>query len=158
MVIGHELTHGFDDQGRSLDAGGELRDWWSASDAGAFKERATKLGQQYAAFEPLPGLHINPGLTMGENIADLGGLVIALDAYHTSLHGETAPTIDGLTGDQRFFLADAQLWRIKMRDDAIRKQVASDPHSYRKFRTLGTTAERRHATMVPGLRQCKAGR
>jgi putative endopeptidase len=137
VVIGHELTHGFDDQGRLLDAQGELRDWWTASDAAAFDARAAKLGAQYAAFEPLPGLHINPELTMGENIADLGGLVIALDAYHASLHGEPAPIIDGLSGDQRFFLADAQLWRIKMRDDAIRKQTASDPHSYRKFRALG---------------------
>jgi putative endopeptidase len=137
VVIGHELTHGFDDQGRLLDAQGELRDWWTASDAAAFDGRAAKLGAQYAAFEPLPGLHINPELTMGENIADLGGLVIALDAYHASLHGEPSPIIDGLSGDQRFFLADAQLWRIKMRDDAIRKQTASDPHSYRKFRALG---------------------
>jgi putative endopeptidase len=137
VVIGHELTHGFDDQGRELDAQGELRDWWAPSDAVAFKSRAARLGAQYAAFEPLPGLHINPELTMGENIADLGGLVIALDAYHASLHGGTAPTIDGLSGDQRFFLADAQLWRIKMREDAIRKQTASDPHSFRRFRALG---------------------
>jgi putative endopeptidase len=137
VVIGHELTHGFDDQGRVLDAQGELRDWWAASDAAAFKARAAKLGAQYAAFEPLPGLHINPDLTMGENIADLGGVVIALDAYHASLNGEAAPVIDGLSGDQRFFLADAQLWRIKMREDAIRKQTASDPHSFRKFRVLG---------------------
>lgn len=137
IVIGHELTHGFDDQGRSLDAQGQLRDWWTPADALSFKARAARLGAQFAAFEPLPGLHINPELTMGENIADLGGLVIALDAYHASLHGEAAPTIDGLSADQRFFLAAAQFFRVKMRDDAIRKQTASDPHSFRKFRING---------------------
>jgi putative endopeptidase len=137
IVIGHELTHGFDDQGRSLDAQGQLRDWWTPADALSFKARAARLGAQFAAFEPLPGLHINPELTMGENIADLGGLVIALDAYHASLHGEAAPTIDGLSADQRFFLAAAQFFRVKMRDDAIRRQTASDPHSFRKFRING---------------------
>jgi putative endopeptidase len=136
-IIGHELTHGFDDQGRTIDASGALRDWWTAQDAAAFKERAARLGAQYAAFEPVPGLHINADLTMGENIADLGGLVIALDAYHASLHGKPAPVLGGLTGDQRFFLSYAQGWRGKLRDDAIRKQTVSDPHSYRKFRVLG---------------------
>ena len=137
VVIGHELTHGFDDAGRTLDAQGELRDWWSPADAEAFQARATKLGAQYAEFEPLPGLHINPGLTMGENIADLGGLVIALEAYHASLYGAEAPVIGGYTGDQRFFMAVGQLWRVKMRDDAIRQLTTSDPHSFRKFRALG---------------------
>jgi putative endopeptidase len=136
-IIGHELTHGFDDQGRAIDATGALRDWWSAEDDAAFKARAAVLGAQFAKFEPVPGMHINPDLTMGENIADLGGLVIALDAYHASLEGRPAPVLGGLTGDQRVFMAFAQLWRGKLREDAIRKQTASDPHSYRKFRAAG---------------------
>lgn len=136
-VIGHELTHGFDDQGRKIDASGALRDWWTPADAKAFEERAKKLGAQYDAFEPLPGVHINGNLTMGENIADLGGLTLALDAYHASLHGQPAPVIDGLTGDQRVFLGWAQAWRGKLTDDAIRRQVTSDPHSPRAFRVNG---------------------
>ena len=136
-VIGHELTHGFDDEGRKIDADGALRDWWTAADAKAFDERAKKLGAQYDAFEPLPGVHINGNLTMGENIADLGGLTLALDAYHASLHGKPAPVIDGLSGDQRVFLGWAQAWRGKLTDDAIRRQVTSDPHSPRAFRVNG---------------------
>ena len=136
-LIGHELTHGFDDEGRTLDASGALRDWWTAADAAAFKERAATLGAQYATYEPVAGLHINPELTMGENLADLGGVAIALEAYHTSLHGAAAPVIDGLSGDQRFFRAYAQGWRGKGRDDYIRQLTASDPHSFRKFRVNG---------------------
>lgn len=136
-VIGHELTHGFDDQGRKIDADGNLRDWWTPTDAEAFDERAKKLGAQYDAFQPITGVHINGNLTMGENIADLGGLTLALDAYHASLHGKPAPVIDGLTGDQRVFLGWAQAWRGKLTDDAIRRQVTSDPHSPRKFRVNG---------------------
>ncbi|PMQ06636.1 Neutral endopeptidase [Dyella sp. AD56] len=135
--IGHELTHGFDDEGRKIDASGALRDWWTPADAKAFEERAKKLGAQYDAFEPLPGVHINGNLSMGENIADLGGLTLALDAYHASLHGKPAPVIDGLTGDQRVFLGWAQAWRGKLTDDAIRRQVTSDPHSPRAFRVNG---------------------
>ncbi|GAB2549953.1 M13 family metallopeptidase [Rhodanobacter koreensis] len=136
-VIGHELTHGFDDEGRKIDASGALRDWWTADDARAFEQRAKKLGAQYSAFEPLPGVHINGDLTMGENIADLGGLTLALDAYHASLHGQPAPVIDGFSGDQRVFLGWAQAWRGKLTDDAIRRQVTSDPHSPRAFRVNG---------------------
>jgi len=136
-VIGHEMTHGFDDQGRTIDATGALRDWWTPADAAAFKARAAVLGAQYATYEPVPGLHINPDLTMGENLADLGGLEIALTAYHTALNGKAAPVIDGLTGDQRLFLAYAQCWRGKAREDAIRRLTVSDPHSYRKFRVDG---------------------
>ena len=136
-IIGHELTHGFDDQGRTIDAAGALRDWWTDKDAEEFTARAAVLGTQYAAFEPVPGLHIRPDLTMGENIADLGGLLIALDAYHASLHGMPAPVIDGLTGDQRFFQAYAQSWRGKAREDYIRNLTTSDPHSFRKFRVIG---------------------
>jgi putative endopeptidase len=136
-IIGHEMTHGFDDQGRMLDASGALRDWWTPADAAAFKARAAKLGAEYATFAPLPGLHINPDLTMGENIADLGGVVIALDAYHASLGGKKAPVREGLTGDQRFFLSWAQGWRVNAHEDAIREQTVSDPHSYDRFRAIG---------------------
>ena len=136
-VIGHELTHGFDDEGRKIDAAGALRDWWTAKDAGTFEARAKVLGAQYAQFEPLPGVHINGELTMGENIADLGGLTLALDAYRASLHGKPAPVIDGLTGDQRVFIGWAQAWRGKARDEALRRQAASDPHSARQFRVIG---------------------
>lgn len=138
-VIGHELTHGFDDEGRKLDAAGELRDWWTAADATAFEALARRLGAQYSSYEPLAGVHINGELTMGENIADLGGLNVALEAYHRSLNGQPAPLIDGFTGDQRVLLGWAQAWRGKARDDYVRKQVASDPHSPRAFRVIGPT-------------------
>ena len=136
-VIGHELTHGFDDQGRKFDAEGKLNDWWTAEDAKTFEARAKVLGEQYGKFEPLPGAKVNGELTMGENIADLGGVVIALDAYRASLKGKPAPVIDGLTGEQRVFLGWAQAWRGKLRDDAIRRQVVSDPHSPRQYRVNG---------------------
>ena len=138
-VIGHELTHGFDDEGRKLDASGALRDWWTPADAAAFDARAKRLGAQYSAFEPLPGVHINGDLTMGENIADLGGVNVALEAYHRSLNGQAAPVLDGFTGDQRFFLGWAQAWRGKARDSYIKKQVVTDPHSPRFFRIIGPT-------------------
>ena len=136
-VIGHEISHGFDDQGRKIDADGKVRDWWTAQDARRFEAQAAGFGRQYDGYEPLPGTHINGALTMGENIADLAGVLIALDAYHDSLHGKPAPVIDGLTGDQRFFLAYAQAWRSKYRPDSIRQQVASDPHSPDNFRVIG---------------------
>ncbi|HME40699.1 MAG TPA: M13 family metallopeptidase [Steroidobacteraceae bacterium] len=136
-VIGHELTHGFDDQGRKLDAKGELRDWWTEQDAAEFNARAKKLAAQFSAYEPIPGVHINGDLTLGENIADLGGINIALEAYHRSLHGQPAPVIDGFTGDQRVFLGYAQAWRGKARADFVRRQVVSDEHSPRPYRVLG---------------------
>ncbi len=136
-VIGHELTHGFDDQGRKIDAAGKLRDWWTAKDAATFKRRAEVLGAQYSTFEPLPGVKVNGGLTMGENIADLGGLTLALDAYRASLEGKAAPVLDGYTGEQRVLLGWAQAWRGKVSDDYVRKQVVSDPHSPRQFRVIG---------------------
>jgi putative endopeptidase len=136
-VIGHEMTHGFDDQGRQIDAEGALRDWWTKEDAEQFKARAKRLGAQYSQFQPLPGVHVNGDLTMGENIADLGGLTLALDAYHASLKGKPAPVIDGLSGDQRVFLGWAQAWRGKVTDDYVKKQVVSDPHSPRQFRVNG---------------------
>ena len=136
-VIGHELTHGFDDQGRKYDSKGTLRDWWSPSDAKTFQARAKMFGVQYSAYEPVPGAHVNGDLTMGENIADLGGLNLALAAYHASLKGKPAPVLSGLTGDQRVFLGWAQAWRGKVKDDSVRKQVVSDPHSPRQFRVNG---------------------
>ncbi len=136
-VIGHELTHGFDDQGRKYDSKGTLRDWWAADDAKTFEARAKVFAAQYSAYEPLPGAHVNGDLTMGENIADLGGLTLGLDAYHASLHGRPAPVIDGLTGDQRVFLGWAQAWRGKVRDDAVQRQVVSDPHAPRQYRVNG---------------------
>jgi len=136
-VIGHEMTHGFDDQGRKFDSQGRLRDWWGPADAKAFEARAKVLGDQFSTYEPLPGARVNGKLTMGENIADLGGLTLALDAYHASLHGRPAPVIDGLTGDQRVFLGWAQVWSGKARDEAIRRQVASNPHAPSQYRVNG---------------------
>ena len=136
-VIGHEMTHGFDDQGRKVDAAGRLRDWWTAEDAAIFDKRAATLGAQFDSYEPLPGVHVNGKLTMGENIADLGGLTLALDAYHASLHGKPAPVIDGLTGDQRVFLGWAQAWRTKRTDAALHQLVVSDPHSPAQYRVNG---------------------
>jgi putative endopeptidase len=136
-VIGHELTHAFDDDGRRYDAAGVLSDWWTPVDAEEFKVRAEELGRQYDAFEPFPGAHVNGDLTMGENIADLGGLLIALDAYHGSLSGKPAAVIDGLTGDQRFFLGFAQSWRRKSTEDSVRQLLVSDPHAPEQFRVNG---------------------
>jgi putative endopeptidase len=136
-VIGHELTHGFDDQGRQFDATGRLRDWWAAKDAAIFKVRAGMLGAQYSSYEPVPGAKVNGDLTMGENIADLGGVTLALEAYHASLKGAAAPVLGGLTGDQRVFLAWAQAWRGKVKDDFVRRQVVSDPHAPRQYRVNG---------------------
>jgi putative endopeptidase len=128
-VIGHEITHGFDDQGRKSDGDGRLAEWWTKDDEAKFTVQAERLGAQYSATEVLPGAKINGELTMGENIADLGGLLLALDAYHLSLKGQTAPVIDGLTGDQRVFLGWAQVWRGKYRDDYMKQILVSDPHS-----------------------------
>ena len=128
-IIGHEMTHGFDDQGRKIDAQGALRDWWKPGDAKKFEARAKKLGAQYSGFSPIPGVHVNGALTMGENIADLGGLTLGLDAYHASLKGKPAPVLDGFTGDQRVFLGWAQVWRTLTRDDALRQLITTNPHS-----------------------------
>lgn len=128
-VIGHEIGHGFDDQGRKSDGTGNLRDWWTAADAANFEARTKKLGAQYAALNMIDDLHINPTLTMGENIGDLSGLAQAYRAYHLSLKGKPAPVIGGLTGDQRFFMGFAQIWRTKMRDEALRQQLLTNPHS-----------------------------
>jgi predicted metalloendopeptidase len=128
-VIGHEIGHGFDDQGSKSDGYGNLRNWWTPDDAQKFQERTQKLGAEYAALEQIDNLHINPGLTMGENIGDNSGLAQAYRAYKISLHGQQAPVIDGFTGDQRFFLGYAQIWRTKFRDAALRNQLLTNPHS-----------------------------
>ena len=136
-VIGHEMTHGFDDQGRQFDGTGALSDWWAPEDVAKFKAQTTRLATQYSAFEPVSGAHVNGDLTMGENIADLGGLLLGLDAYHLSLHGAPAPVLDGLTGDQRVFLGWAQVWRSAIREDDQRRRLVIDPHSPAKFRVDG---------------------
>ena len=128
-VIGHEMTHGFDDEGRKFNAKGELHDWWTEEDAKRFDALGKRFGAEYAAMDVLPGAHINPALTMGENIADLGGLTLALDAYHASLHGAPPPVLGGMTGDQRVFLGWAQVWRAKVRPDSARQRLVIDPHS-----------------------------
>ncbi|MEO8881454.1 MAG: M13 family metallopeptidase [Gemmatimonadaceae bacterium] len=135
-VIGHEIGHGFDDQGRKSDGEGNLRDWWTADDAKAYEARTTKLGAEYNAINPIDDLHINGKLTMGENIGDLSGLAQAFRAYRISLHGKEAPVIDGLTGDQRFFIGFAQIWRGKIRDDALRQQLLTNPHSPGDYRAM----------------------
>ncbi|WP_404338784.1 M13 family metallopeptidase [Sphingomonas sp. MMS12-HWE2-04] len=137
-VIGHEISHGFDDQGRKSDGKGVLRDWWTAEDATKFEAQAVRLGGQYEAysFEGLPGVHINGRASMGENIGDLGGVLIALDAYHAALGGKPAPTIDGFTGDQRFFLGWGQVWRTLFRTEALRQQLVGDPHSPGQIRAI----------------------
>ena len=130
-VIGHEITHGFDDQGRKSDGNGVLRDWWAAEDASKFEAQATKLGAQYETytFPGLPGMKIIPRLTMGENIGDLGGILLAYDAYKLSLNGKPAPVLDGFTGEQRVFLGWGQVWRTMMRDDALRQYLQTNTHS-----------------------------
>jgi putative endopeptidase len=128
-VIGHELSHHFDDQGSKYDAKGQLTDWWTPKDVAGFTALTGKLGAQYDAYEPLPGMHVKGQLTMGENIADLAGLTVAYDAYHTALGGKTAPVLDGFTGDQRFYLGWAQVWRRNYREANLRNRLLTDPHS-----------------------------
>ena len=133
-VIGHEMGHGFDDQGSKSDWQGIQQNWWTDADRARFETRVKALGAQYDAYCPLDKVCVNGALTMGENIGDLGGLSMAYTAYHLSLNGKPAPMIDGLTGDQRFFLAYAQSWRTKMRDEALRSRVIGDGHSPGQFR------------------------
>jgi endothelin-converting enzyme/putative endopeptidase len=137
-VIGHEIGHGFDDQGRQFDATGRFRNWWSEESGRRFGERTARLGAQYNSYQALPGLNVNGQLTMGENIGDLGGIEMAYAAYrrHVAQHGEPA-VIDGLTGDQRFFLAYAQAWRSQVREGALRERVLTDPHSPPEWRVNG---------------------
>jgi len=136
-VIGHEFSHGFDDQGRKSDGDGNLRDWWTEADAAAFSERADRLVAQYNQFEVLPDKFLNGDFTLGENIGDLSGLAVAYKAYRMSLNGEEAPVIDGLTGDQRFFMGWAQVWRRLYRDENLEMRITSDPHSHSEARVNG---------------------
>jgi putative endopeptidase len=136
-VIGHEIGHGFDDQGRKFGPDGSMRDWWTPKDAQVFNGRTARLIKEFSGFEALPGLHVNGANTIGENIGDLGGLNMAHEAYLLSLKGKPAPVIDGLTGDQRFFLAYAQVWREKYREGSLREIVMSDVHSPARFRVNG---------------------
>jgi predicted metalloendopeptidase len=136
-VIGHEMGHGFDDQGRKSDGTGMLRDWWTPEDAERFDERAGMLGAQYAEYEPVPGYKVNPDFTMGENLGDLGGLNIAYEAYHLSLEGQDPPVVDGYSGDQRFFMSWAQIWRRLYREEELINRISTDPHSPSEFRCNG---------------------
>ncbi|QDA59212.1 M13 family metallopeptidase [Hymenobacter jejuensis] len=136
-VIGHEMTHGFDDQGRQSDAVGNLRDWWTKEDADKFVQRATLVGNQYSAFSPVDSVFVNGKLTMGENLADLGGLNLAYTALQKQLAGKPKTKVDGFTPEQRFFLAWAQIWRTNSRPEYLRQQVLTDPHSPAQFRTNG---------------------
>jgi len=136
-VIGHEMGHGFDDQGSKFDGDGVLRNWWTDQDREEFTKRTEKLVEQYSSFEVLDSVFVNGTFTLGENIGDLGGLSIALKAYNLSLNGKEAPVIDGYTGTQRVFIGWAQVWRKKSREDALRMQVNTDPHSPGKFRVNG---------------------
>ncbi|GLQ87498.1 M13 family metallopeptidase [Dyella flagellata] len=133
-TIGHEISHSFDNLGADFDAQGRLANWWTAQDAAHFHADTQKLAEQYNHYEALPGLYVNGQQTLGENIADVAGLAIAYAAYHRSLHGKPAPVIDGLSGDQRFFIAYAQSWRSKVRDAALRQQLATDVHAPESIR------------------------
>jgi putative endopeptidase len=152
-VIGHEISHGFDDQGAQYDGNGNLRDWWTATDHKNFKAKTTALVNQYNAFEPLPGYHVNGELTLGENIADNSGLAIAYKAYNISLKGKKAPVIDGMTGEQRLYSGWAQVWRSKMREQQQIVQVKTDPHSPGQYRANGTLRNQPGFYEAFGLKQ-----
>ena len=136
-VIGHEMGHGFDDQGSKSDARGVLHPWWNEHDVAEFQKLTGRLAEQYSAFEPLPGIRVNGRLTLGENIGDLGGIEAAHEAYRIALGGHAAPVLEGLSGEQRFFLAYAQVWRVLYRDESLRNLVLSDPHSPGQYRVNG---------------------
>ncbi len=139
VVIGHEITHGYDDEGRKYDADGNLNDWWAEADAKAFESRSQKVVDQYSRYEALPGLKVNGHLTLGENIADLGGTSIAFEALQRALAKDPSKrqAIDGFTPEQRFFLSLAQLWRVNWREAELRRRITVDPHSPAQFRAIG---------------------
>ena len=136
-VIGHEMTHGFDDQGRKVDSQGNLRDWWTKEDGEKFMAKADVVGKQFDAFSPMDSVHVNGKLTMGENLADLGGLTIAYAAFMKTPQAKAGKLIDGFTPEQRFFLNFAQIWRINQRPEAMRQLIQTDPHSPGQYRTIG---------------------
>jgi putative endopeptidase len=137
VVIGHEMTHGFDDQGRQYDKDGNLKDWWTPEDAAKFRQRVAVLIHQYSQYTVLNGLHVNGALTQGENLADNGGMTIAYEAFKKTPEGKSDTKIDGFTPDQRFFLALAQVWRTKKSDEAMRMSINTNPHSPPEYRTNG---------------------
>ncbi|GAA0585058.1 M13 family metallopeptidase [Rhizomicrobium electricum] len=139
VVIGHEISHGFDDQGSKYNGAGNMENWWTDTDLTNFQARTKMLTDQYSAFEPLPGLHVRGDATLGENIADLAGLSISYKAYHIALGGQAAPVLDGFTGDQRFFMGLAQVWQSKFREGELRSRILSDVHSPAAFRVIGST-------------------
>ncbi|MEE2002439.1 M13 family metallopeptidase [Alkalimonas sp. MEB108] len=136
-VIGHEIGHGFDDQGAKYDGDGNLRDWWTAEDLARFQQLGARLSAQYSQFEPFPGVFVDGDVALGENIGDLGGMTVALRAYKLSLGGEEAPVLDGFTGLQRFFIGWAQIWRSNYREEALRRQLSTGPHSPPYYRVIG---------------------
>ncbi len=136
-VIGHEISHGFDDSGRKYDGKGNLRNWWTTSDQEEFEARSTKLVKQYDGYRPFPNDSVNGKFTLGENIGDLGGMSVAYTAYQLSLNGRDAPVMDGFSGDQRFFIGWAQVWRRKYRDEELKKRLLTDPHSPSQYRCNG---------------------
>jgi predicted metalloendopeptidase len=152
-VIGHEISHGFDDRGRQFDGDGNLRDWWTPEDNDKFKAKAAGLVKQYSSFQALPGLNVNGELTLGENIGDLSGAAIAYGAYVHSLNGAEAPVIDGYTGPQRFFLGYGQAWRTKWREGLMREVVLTDPHSPSEFRANGVVSNMDEFYAAFGLKE-----
>jgi endothelin-converting enzyme/putative endopeptidase len=137
VVIGHVMGHAFDDQGSKYDPDGNINDWWTDQDREEFTERTQRLIDQFASFQVFDDLNVNGELTQGENIGDLSGLTISYAAYKMSLNGEEAPVIDGLTGDERFFLGYGQVWKYKATEEAMRNRVQTDPHSPPEFRVNG---------------------
>jgi putative endopeptidase len=136
-VIGHEMTHGFDDQGRKSDAEGNLKDWWTPEDAAQYTQRATLVQEQFDHYVAVDTMHVNGKLTLGENLADLGGLNVAYGALQRALKGKKVEKIDGFTPEQRFFLSWAQIWRENVRDETMKVQINTDPHSPGRWRVNG---------------------
>jgi predicted metalloendopeptidase len=154
MVIGHELTHGFDDQGRQFDAKGNLKDWWTPEDAKEFEQRAACVADEYSSFAVAPGVYVNGKLTLGENTADNGGVRVALMALMNTLGSRAQTKIDGFTPQQRFFLSFGQIWCENAREEALRLQVQTNPHSPARFRVNGVVEN------MPEFQKafsCKAG-
>ena len=133
-VIGHEISHTFDSEGAAFDSKGRVRNWWTPEDFAHFKKTTDALAAQYDTYSPFTDVHLNGHQTLAENIADVAGVAAAFDAYHASLKGQPAPVVDNLTGDQQFFIAYAQNWGAKVRDNTLRRQVLTDPHSPGRYR------------------------